>query len=65
MKKTYLSVQRGKHRLPTVIDDEDKYFILPFPGKNIPILEDINGEDMSMRTLPKKVESSTLNELMF
>lgn len=65
MKKTYLSVQRGKHRLPTVIDDEDKYFILPFPGKNIPILEDINGKDMSMITLPKKVESSTLNELIF
>jgi len=52
-RKKYLAVRRGKHRIPTVIDDDDKYFILKFPGLNIPILEDIAGDDTSMKTLPK------------
>lgn len=52
-RKKYLAVRRGKHRIPTVIDDDDKYFILKFPGLNIPILEDITGDDTSMKTLPK------------
>ena len=27
----YLSVQRGKHRLPSIVQDDYKYFLLPFP----------------------------------
>lgn len=29
-KQSYLTVQRGKHRLPTIIPDELKYIVLPF-----------------------------------
>ena len=42
-RKPYLTVQRGKHRTPTIIDPEKMYFLLPFPHK-APILEDINRE---------------------
>ncbi len=56
-RKKYLAVQRGKHRLPTVISDEDKYCIYRFPGLNIPILEDVDKDDTSFRTLPKDYET--------
>ena len=42
IKKTHwLCVGRGKHRIPTIIDDKDKYCRLRFPYK-APILEDKN-----------------------
>lgn len=49
-KKTYLTIQRGKHRLPTTIDDDDMYFLLPFP-KNGPIPHDLDKEDISLRDI--------------
>lgn len=52
-RKKYIALRRGKHRVPTVIPDEDKYFILPFPGLNIPVLPDIDREDTSFTKLPK------------
>lgn len=52
-RKKYLAVRRGKHRVPTVIPDEDKYFILPFPSLNIPILPDLDKGDSSFSKLPK------------
>ena len=63
-RKKYLAVRRGKHRIPTVIDDEDKYFLLKFPGLNIPILEDILGEDSSFKTLPKDSEMDGSDKLL-
>lgn len=48
---TYLSVQRGKHRLPTIVADEYKYFLLPFP-KRMPIPDDVNGIRIGMHKLP-------------
>ncbi len=45
----YLAVQRGKHRLPTVISDKDKYCIYRFPQPNLPILEDLDKEDTSLK----------------
>jgi hypothetical protein len=57
-RETYLTVQRGKHRLPTVINDDLKYFILKFP-KGMPIPEDINElEHISIRKI-KSVNSNT------
>jgi len=35
--KTYLALQRGKHRIPTVIPEEEKYIELMFPNKVSPI----------------------------
>jgi len=68
-RKKYLSISRGKHRIPTVIDDDDMFFMLPFPGLNIPVLPDIDKEDISMRSLPRNYEDSSegnslLNEIL-
>lgn len=38
---SWLTVQRGKHRLPTTIPDCDKYFCLPFPEQGS-IPDDLN-----------------------
>lgn len=44
-KKAYLTIQRGKHRLSSIIeDDKDKYFIIPFPYR-MPIPDDLEDED--------------------
>ncbi len=52
-RKTYLAVQRGKHRLPTMVDQDDKYFMLPFMSKDMPLLEDPEGHDNSLKVLPR------------
>lgn len=51
-KETYLAVQRGKHRVPTIIPDESKYFILKFPKNGMPIPDDRDGVVSSFRRLP-------------
>ncbi len=50
-RRSYLTVQRGKHRIPSIIDDEDKYFMLPFPKKT-PIPDDINGKNIGLKKYP-------------
>lgn len=51
-KKTYLALMRGKHRLPGVIADEDKFCIFEFPYK-MPIPDDEDTDhDISMTRLP-------------
>ena len=62
-RRKYLSVRRGKHRLPTVIADEEKYVIYRFPGLNIPVLGDLHTESTGMRKLPKDFEDSGDNIL--
>lgn len=62
-RKKYIAIRRGKHRLSTVIPDEDKYAILPFPGLNIPVLPDVDRDDTSMKKLPKEFNSDTQNLL--
>lgn len=57
-RKKYLAVRRGKHRVPTVIEDEDKYFMHRFPGLNIPILEDIMMDDTSFKKIPREATDS-------
>jgi hypothetical protein len=46
--RAYLTIQRGKHRLPTVIPDSDKYFALLFPEKGS-IPDDFNGPEITLR----------------
>ena len=56
-RKPFLTVQRGKHRSPTIIDPDKMYFMLPFPHK-APILEDINEEgDTSVGDIDSKQEN--------
>jgi len=61
-KETYFSVQRGKHRIPTIINDEDKYYLMKFP-KKMPLPDDIYTEDQSFKKLPSA--SSNVNDDLF
>jgi hypothetical protein len=54
--KTYLAVQRGKHRLPTNIPEYKKFFLLPFPDGDSPLVSDINTDKPILRHLPKSEE---------
>lgn len=46
-KKPFLTFQRGKRRFPEIIDENKKYFMLPFPHK-APIKENINSDEPSI-----------------
>jgi hypothetical protein len=58
----YLTVQRGKHRLPTNISDEMKYFVLPFPNAYEPIVDDVNKDKISSRKIGKNNGSTANND---
>lgn len=61
-RKHYLAFYCDKHRLPTIVDDEDRGFILPFPYK-MPIPSDREEEDQSMKRLnqaPSNMKSSDI-----
>lgn len=62
-KETFLSIQRGKHRIPTILPDEYKYFLLKFPKNGMPILDDINKDISSFRKLPRI--NTTNNDELF
>lgn len=50
----FLCLGRGKHRLPTEIEKEEwKFCYYPFPGPNIPVLEDVKGDDQALYSLPR------------
>ena len=51
----YLTVQRGKHRIPDVIPDAHMYFVLPFPKKGS-ILDDLDKPKISMSKVGGNVE---------
>jgi hypothetical protein len=46
--EAFLTCQRGKHRVPTVIPETHKYFVMKFTEKGC-ILDDVNGPDTSLR----------------
>lgn len=48
-KHTYLTIGRGKHRLPTIIEDEQKYFVLKFTHPHMPIPDDKPGDPILRR----------------
>ena len=52
MKEWWLSVQRGKHRLSTIVSDDLKYMLYKFNIKGMPIQSDGPGEDQCIRKLP-------------
>lgn len=45
--EAYLTIQRGKHRLPTIIPETDKYLVLKFTEKGC-ILDDLDKPDSSL-----------------
>lgn len=46
--ESFLTFQRGKHRIPTVIPEKDKYMVLKFTEKGC-ILDDIGKPDSTLR----------------
>ena len=46
-RKSYLTIQRGKHRGADVIDDRSKYIVLPFTNIG-DIKDDINTDEISL-----------------
>jgi hypothetical protein len=56
-KLKYLTIQRGKHRLPTTIPEEEMYMLLPFPKKG-PISHDINSQKISIRSFTETGEDN-------
>lgn len=62
-KESYLTVQRGKHRLPTIIPDNEMYCVYKFP-KNSPIPDDLpSGIDSSRRKVGSNLTSNEKEEL--
>lgn len=61
LRESYLAVQRGKHRIPTILSEEDKYYIMKFP-RGMPIPDDHEDEDQSFRKLPSAASNAS-NEL--
>ena len=49
-KRYYLEVKRGKHRAQPVLEDEYKYFALPFPKKG-PLLDDLEYANSAVRKI--------------
>ncbi len=47
-KKSFLAIQRGKHRIPTLIEDEMKYMVYPFHEVGA-IRDDINGPNTACK----------------
>lgn len=49
-KSAFLTVQRGKHRIPTIIEDTYKFFVLKFTHPKMPIPDD-RPEDLVLRRI--------------
>jgi len=58
-KETYFTVQRDKHRLPTIISEDDKYFMLKFPKNGMPLKDDAEDEDQSFKKLPTAASNAS------
>lgn len=52
-KETYLAIQRGKHRIPTILNDDDMFFLMKFPKHGMPLPDDINSEPSYLTKLPR------------
>ena len=66
-RKAYLAVRRGKHRLPTNIEEDDAFFFLPFLDPHTPLLPDINGDEITLKALPRaatEANDNLLNEIL-
>ena len=61
-RKKYLAFRRGKHRIPTVISEEEKFCMYRFPQLNVPVLEDIYGQDASFSKLPKEYDDGSSSD---
>lgn len=55
----YLTVFRGKHRIPTILNDSEKYAMLQFDPK-APLRETINNETIDF-SIPNETESDLFN----
>ena len=62
--ETWLCVQRGKHRLPTIIPDSHKYYLMRFP-KGMPIPDSTPGTEDWYSKLPNVTGESNDSASLF
>lgn len=60
-RKRYLATALDRHRLPTVAEEDDRYYMLKFAGNSIPLAGDLNRDDTSFNKLPKDYEDGSGN----
>lgn len=63
-KQAYLTWHRGKHRLPTIIDDSQKFFVLKFPDNKMPIPDDFPDEAVMRRIGVSNAETAEDQQLL-
>jgi replicative DNA helicase len=56
--ETYLSIQRDKHRISSIVEDAYKYFIMKFP-KFMPLPHDYDVESTGFRKLPSAASNAS------
>jgi hypothetical protein len=62
-RRKFIMFRRGKHRGLPDLPLEDKSCIYKFPQLNVPVPEDVTGEDQSFQKLPKDYEDGSENLL--
>lgn len=58
-RKRFLAVALDRHRLPSVAEEDDRFYMLKFAGNSIPLAGDLHREDSSFKVLPKDVDAET------
>lgn len=58
-RKRYLATALDRHRLPTVAEESDRYYMLKFAGSSIPLAGDLDRDDTSFSKLPKDYEDGS------
>ena len=67
-RKRYLATALDRHRLPSVAEEEDRFYMQRFAGNSIPLAGDLDKDDTSFKALPKEYDNDTsgglLNEVL-
>lgn len=50
--KTYLAIQRDRHRISSIVNENYKHMYLEFPDNGMPIPDDLDGNDSTLYRLP-------------
>ena len=54
-----MSLQRGKHRIPTILSDDMKYALYKFPKNGMPIPHDLDRNDSGWGSLREATDSES------
>lgn len=60
----FKAFQRDKHRIPSILDDDDKFFFMPFFGK-MPVPDDVGMECIGLRKLGRAASNANVEIFSF